>query len=745
VVDSTFSHNRAAGGAGGSAAPGGDGVGGALDLVVSIATITDSIFNHNRALGGAGGTGASGGNGIGGALDVGSGVLFGIAETSSLTLGGSRLDHNHAVGGAGGEGGSGGNGWGGGIAVLAGKASVAGSTLNHNRAQGGEGGSGGNGGNGVGGGVYFASGTTPTRVNVLNSFAGIDSNHSFSGEPPDTQGAAGPSKYVETVNQAIAIYNKSTGTTVNSDSLSDFFFKQGGLTRVAGGSDAQGDSFITYDPLAQRFITGDLEFQVPSVDGGANALLLAVSKTNNLTTLTSADWYFYEVNTTEPGVALQDYPGNVGYNADALVITQNSIDANGNDLHTLVNALSISALTSGTPLTKGTNLFQTDISELLPRPATMTDATPGGPMWFVSTAGQGIQQGDPNTIDVLKMTNVLSASPTFTTTTLTVNPYFQAVPPLQPDGSAITANIDSRILNADEQNGLLVAAQSVSDAAGDEDNARWYEINVSSGTPVLQQEGDVSGGPGVYDTYPGIAINAQGVLGMSFIQSGTGSGQFMSEYVTGRLASDPAGTMEPPTLVQAGIGEANYAGFRGGDMSGINVDADGSFWVANEFANTETPLNWGTAIAHFVIQAVPLPLFLLSGSTLGHNEAVGGAGGEGGSGGNGWGGGLAVLAGKASVAGSTLNHNRAQGGEGEDGGNGGNGFGGGVYVASNASVTATGTTISHNRAEGGEGEDGGSDGRGVGGGVYHLGAFSFDVTTIIKKNHASTSNDNIGP
>src|SRR5262249_33448351 len=41
-------------------------------------------------------------------------------------------------------------------------------------------------------------------------------------------------------------------------------------------------------------------------------------------------------------------------------------------------------------------------------------------------------------------------------------------------------------------------------------------------------------------------------------------------------------------------------GGRAGDLSGINVDPmDGTFWAANEYANTEPSANWGTAIAHF--------------------------------------------------------------------------------------------------------------------------------------------------
>jgi hypothetical protein len=50
-----------------------------------------------------------------------------------------------------------------------------------------------------------------------------------------------------------------------------------------------------------------------------------------------------------------------------------------------------------------------------------------------------------------------------------------------------------------------------------------------------------------------------------------------------------------------------------------------------------------------------------------------------------------------------------------------------------------------NEANGGEEGTGGTDGQGVGGGVYNLGTFTFDVFTVIKKNEASTSNDDIFP
>src|SRR5581483_3249047 len=129
------------------------------------------------------------------------------------------------------------------------------------------------------------------------------------------------------------------------------------------------------------------------VNNGGNQLMLAVSKSSNPTSLTTSDWYFFAINTAESGEAFQDYPGSPGYNADALVVTQDTFSTSGSSFgdHTLVNAISMSALTSGGAMTKGTSYFQSDISELLPRPATMPDAAPGGPMWMVAAPDSGGQ------------------------------------------------------------------------------------------------------------------------------------------------------------------------------------------------------------------------------------------------------------------------------------------------------------------------------------------------------------------
>ncbi len=85
------------------------------------------------------------------------------------------------------------------------------------------------------------------------------------------------------------------------------------------------------------------------------------------------------------------------------MITENSFDYTlFNVPHVLVNSISISALTSGTPLALGVNAFQHDVAGAYNlRPTAMQDSQPGDPMWFVT------EHGDNQSVDVIKMSNLL--------------------------------------------------------------------------------------------------------------------------------------------------------------------------------------------------------------------------------------------------------------------------------------------------------------------------------------------------
>jgi hypothetical protein len=435
--------------------------------------------------------------------------------------------------------------------------------------------------------------------------------------PPDTCGAAGPDRYVETVNSAIALYtSKTAGGTPVTGTFENFMVTQSGLPRVGGNPLI--DPIVVWDDQDQRFIVG-----VQNVDNGSAHISrfdLAVSKSASPSSLTTADWWFLQIDTTENNGSTQiydaDYPGNFGYNHDAFVFTLNMFDVSRPFTapdHVQVNSVNLSGLINGSLLS-----FRNDVPGASLRPTVMHDSVAGDPMWL-------LEDGNGSSIKVLKMTNVLSSPASFTTFNLSVNAYSLPSTPLQPDGSRVAlakrdfpddGELDARILKAAEWNGTLVATHIVGNTAGDRDLARWYAINVSSGTPTLADQGDAGspGSAGLYDYYPSIDINSRGAIGMTFMRSGTAPGQYVSVYVTGRVPTDPAATMQAPVLVQGG--EGILAGARrAGDLSGISVDSDGSFWAANEYANdafSTNGFNWGTAIANFGVECK----VALSGSVL---------------------------------------------------------------------------------------------------------------------------------
>jgi hypothetical protein len=268
-------------------------------------------------------------------------------------------------------------------------------------------------------------------VNLLNNFDGL-----VSGAPPDTCGAAGPNTYIETVNSSVAIYNKFTNASIASDTLTDFLWTVGGITPADGNAQLS-DATICYDEPIGRFVVGDLDVDRSGPSGAAQApsqFDFAVSTTSNPTALNTANWNFYAFSTTEGSGASSlwsDYPGNLGYNSDALVVTFNMYDDNNNFQHVQVNAFPQSSLAAASDVTD-TYFDPTGFSW---RPVTMHDSAAGGPMWFVT---EHFVNGSPDnkSIDLERVDNILTA-PSVHTFNISVNSYNSINNPLNPDGTTI--------------------------------------------------------------------------------------------------------------------------------------------------------------------------------------------------------------------------------------------------------------------------------------------------------------------
>src|SRR5436309_10492213 len=85
------------------------------------------------------------------------------------------------------------------------------------------------------------------------NFAG--SNISISGFiPPDSDGAVGPSQFVELVNGVYRVYDES-GTVLQQLSLDQFWSSAGATPRGFSG-----DPRILFDPASQRWFAAALDF-----------------------------------------------------------------------------------------------------------------------------------------------------------------------------------------------------------------------------------------------------------------------------------------------------------------------------------------------------------------------------------------------------------------------------------------------------------------------------------------------------
>jgi hypothetical protein len=225
-------------------------------------------------------------------------------------------------------------------------------------------------------------------------------------------------------------------------------------------------------------------------------------------------------------------------------------------------------------------------------PATMPQATPGGPLWFVEVSNTKV-----NAIRVVRETNVLSSAPTFAPYDIAVPAY--GLPPnaVQPGGQVSIG--DDSMLSVNLRGHRLVAAHTV--GVNGTVRARWYEFNVGGGTPTLTQSGDINGGPGISTYDPAIAITRTGDLGLTYMESS--AKEFVSMYVTGQNLGAFAGLLQTPVLVARGQATFQSSGTIAdlvGNYSGIAVDPQtGAFWAVSAYATLGGPDNWGTWITSF--------------------------------------------------------------------------------------------------------------------------------------------------
>ncbi|MBI1313173.1 hypothetical protein GC176_17925, partial [bacterium] len=439
--------------------------------------------------------------------------------------------------------------------------------------------------------------------------AGLDLLQSFAGPgytgfiPPDSTLAVGPGQVVTSVNTNLVVYDKATGNQIFSQNMngsSGFFGSVGATSTVF-------DPWIIFDDDTQRFFVIGIDSINGSGTDDTSAVYLAVSTDSTPTGSGSADWHKYKIDFTHNPAALGLGSGNhfpdyekVGVNNDALFISGNyfPIDT-GSGVYAGITAIEKAPLLSGGPVNKVYEEFFNGFS-VFP----LNQFNSGSTEYFAEALGG-------STIRIHAITDVLG-TPGRDTFNLSVPSYNEPIDPPQSGGGTGADSVSSRIMTGVWRDGSAWFAHAITDPAiGDgEDVVRWYEVatnNFPVGTPTLVQSGNVDPGPGIHAWMPAIAVDGNGNMGIGF--STGGSEQFYGAAFTGRLATDPLGTVTTPVNEYAtGLGnyELTDTGGRNrwGDYSGLAIDPsdDATFWVFNEYAAANN--RWATQVGSFQLDPI---------------------------------------------------------------------------------------------------------------------------------------------
>ena len=434
----------------------------------------------------------------------------------------------------------------------------------------------------------------------IRNFDGLNISDGGGWHPPDTNGDVGPNHYIQVVNIAIGIYDKSTGAELLKISYNDFF--QGPIGTPCDNQN-RGDVVVLYDPQVDRWVVTD--FALPT--GGPYYECIAVSQTSDPL---SGGWYYYalQANTSPFDNAFNDYP-KLGVWTDGWYMSANMFTSYFQGVR--VWALDRASMITGGPLNEvHFNCTSDECGSLLP--ANIRGALPPSesPEYFANIQA-------PSTLNIWKF-HVDWDTPGNSTFTgpvpLTVadfTMYFN-VPQKSPGGfldslgDRMMMQLQYRNINGVE---ALYATHSV--ASGGVGGIRWYEIRDPGGTPAVFQQGTYQPDEN-YRWMGSIAADQEGNIAIGY--SVSSSDMYPAIRYAGRLAGETPNllTQNEAVLIQ---GSGSQTGSnRWGDYSALSVDPvdDCTFWYTTEYLVANSGY-WLTRIGSFKFPSCGAPKGTIAG------------------------------------------------------------------------------------------------------------------------------------
>jgi hypothetical protein len=447
------------------------------------------------------------------------------------------------------------------------------------------------------------------------------------GWPPDPNGDVGPNHYIQAVNDAYAIYDK-TGTLL-ARFTEDSLWSGTGSNPCNGNS--EGDPIVLHDQLTDRWILTHFAFAVSGSTPVAPFYeCIAVSKTSNPV---SGGWWLYPLRmdpggSGPPSGTLNDYP-KFGIWPDCLYMSANEFAMpSGSFLGTSYASLSRSNLESGAALTWSLGFINNTSDPFTMIPSNLLGSAAGSlppagtPNYFVSesqtafafevrkfTAGPNCGGGGTLSAPV----NVSQTSYTVPTTNTNVVP--------QPGTTNMLDMIDDRLMqkvqyrNIGGSESLWVVHNVLTSSTGTV-VPQWAQIDVTSGniaaTPVQQQiyMPDTT----LYRWMGSLAVDGNGNMALGYSTSNGNVPNYPSIAYSGRLATDPLNSLpQTETQLIAGSGSqtrkiGSQFVSRWGDYTAMSMDPsdDCTFWYTNQYYSSTLnggSGNWQTQIGAFAFSS----------------------------------------------------------------------------------------------------------------------------------------------
>ncbi|MEP7098782.1 MAG: hypothetical protein ABI748_14070, partial [Dokdonella sp.] len=441
-------------------------------------------------------------------------------------------------------------------------------------------------------------------------------------DAPDTNGDVGPNHYVQAVNQAYAIYDKSGN--LQSAFTEDQLWSTSPNTICK--TQSRGDPVVLYDAIADRWILTHIAYALSGNDPVAPFYqCIAASISGDPS---AGNYFLYPIPLDDPSHPWVHRYAKFGIWTDCLYMAANEYGATGTSppfQGTLFATFSRADMYAGLGLhyaigfiTNTTDPFTMLPSNLSGQAALGVPA--GTPNFYVS------QSQTANSFEVRKFTpgancgdGGLLSAPVSVTQTAYVEP--AGVP--QPGVASLLDDQGDRLMQKNQYRKVgaqesLWVAHTVVPTASNPSGIQWAQIDVTGGviatTPVQQQV--FAPDSTLYRWLPSLAVDHQGDMAIGYSTSNGVAPNYPGLSYAGRLVSDPANTLgqgEAQLIAGGGSQTGNCGGVpcpRWGGYASMSVDPvdDCTFWFTSQYVASPTdgaavPPVWRTRIGAFKFAA----------------------------------------------------------------------------------------------------------------------------------------------